>query len=330
VKSSRFLLAGAVLALAACGGGGGGAKSSSDLALGTKAVVTHTQIASGNQKAATTTLGITVLKVRKGTQQELTQGGLTVDAKNKSDTPYYVDVRYENTGSAAIKRSLDVGLEDQDGNLITAVTIFNFGGKPFAKCPAINDGAGIQLRELHAFPRPEGQGAGQGQLPPVQPAEGDPVRLLEGRVEPPRRSNRFRTVRLPARPTVSGVRRLIVSGTLFAGFAVAAVAAASAPPVPVHSQQAIKQRTKLYAYVPARVPLGFRYYRWSFTPKPAALRIAFRNKAGWEIAFVASPQAGCAGAGNEKSFQLDGNKVYWSHTATEQQAWRCVVGPTAR
>ena len=92
MKSSRFLLAGAVLALAACGGGGGGAKSSSDLALGTKAVVTHTQIASGNQKAATTTLGITVLKVRKGTQQELTQGGLTVDAKNKSDTPYYLSL----------------------------------------------------------------------------------------------------------------------------------------------------------------------------------------------------------------------------------------------
>ena len=28
----------------------------------------------------------------------------------------------------------------------------------------------------------------------------------------------------------------------------------------------------------------------------------------------------------EKSFQLDGNKVYWSHTGAEQQAWRCVTG----
>ena len=102
VMPSGLLLAGVVLALAACGGGG---KSSSDLPLGTKAVVTHTQIASGDEKAATTTLGITVLRVRKGTQQELTKGGFTVDAKNKSDTPYYVDVRYENTGSAAIKRS---------------------------------------------------------------------------------------------------------------------------------------------------------------------------------------------------------------------------------
>lgn len=121
------------------------------------------------------------------------------------------------------------------------------------------------------------------------------------------------------------MRTIVTAGLLFAGFA-ATSAGASAPTVPLHAQQAIKQRTALYAYVPARVPLGFRYYRWSFTPKPAALRIAFRNKAGWGISFVASVQAACAGAGKEKSFQLDGNKVYWSHTAVAQQAWRCVVG----
>ena len=141
--STRFagpLLATLVLAIAACGGGGGGSKSSPDLALGTQAVVTHSQIASGTRKAATTTLGIAVLRVRKGTQQELTQGGLSIDAKNKNDTPYYVDVRYANLGRAAIERSLDVSLEDQDGHLITAVVIFNYGGKPFAKCLAIKGG----------------------------------------------------------------------------------------------------------------------------------------------------------------------------------------------
>ena len=160
--ASRFVLAGLVLATAGCGGGGGsgGGKSSSELPLGTKAVVTHTQIASGAQKAARTTLGITVLKVRKGTQQELTQGGFTVDAKNKSDTPYYVDVRYENTGSAAIKRSLDVALEDQDGNLITSVVIFYSGGKPFATCPTINEGAlapGASYESCTLFFVPQGK-----------------------------------------------------------------------------------------------------------------------------------------------------------------------------
>ena len=133
-------------------------------------------------------------------------------------------------------------------------------------------------------------------------------------------------MRLRAIRTVKDVRGLIVTGTLLVGLVAASVAAASTPPVPLHAQQAIRQRTALYAYVPARVPIGFRYYRWSFTPKPPALRIVFRNKAGWEIGFSASPGAACSGAGKEKSFQLDGNKVYWSHTATQQRAWRCVVG----
>jgi hypothetical protein len=114
------------------------------------------------------------------------------------------------------------------------------------------------------------------------------------------------------------MRTLAVLGSL--------VAATSAAVVPVRSQQAIKHRTALYAYVPARAPTGFRYYRWSFTPKPAALRIQFRNKAGWEVVFSASPGAACTGAGKERSFQLDGNKVYWAHTSSEQHAWRCVVG----
>ena len=133
-------------------------------------------------------------------------------------------------------------------------------------------------------------------------------------------------MRLRAIRTVKDVRGLIVTGMLIVGLVAASVAAASTPPVPLHAQQAIKQRTRLYAYVPARVPIGFRYYRWSFTPKPPALRIVFRNKAAWEIVFTASPGAACSGAGKEKSFQLDGNKVYWSQTAAEQQAWRCVVG----
>ena len=32
----------------------------------------------------------------------------------------------------------------------------------------------------------------------------------------------------------------------------------------------------------------------------------------------------------EKSFQLDGNKVYWSHTGAEQMAWRCVTAPSGK
>ena len=109
----------------------------------------------------------------------------------------------------------------------------------------------------------------------------------------------------------------------------AGAASAASPVVPRHSQLAIRVRLPSLAYVPARVPSGFKYYRWATTTRPA-LRIWFRDKAQHEITFVATHQVGQCAAGREKTFQLDGNKVYWSHTANEQQAWRCVVGPDKR
>jgi hypothetical protein len=125
------------LGLAACGGDGGGGGSS--LALGEEAVVEHTQTGApaGSPK---TTLGVTVLKVRPGTQAELEAGGFSLDPDEESMTPYYVDTRYENQGTQAIKKQLNVGMEDQDGNLITATTIISLGGPPFAKCPHISEG----------------------------------------------------------------------------------------------------------------------------------------------------------------------------------------------
>jgi hypothetical protein len=93
--------------------------------------------------------------------------------------------------------------------------------------------------------------------------------------------------------------------------------------VPLPVQHQIAQKAPLVAYVPARLGIGWHYERWTHQ---GALRIYFSNKAGREIVFVASPFKGNCRAGMTKSFQLDGNKVYWSQTATEQQAWRCVNG----
>lgn len=102
-------------------------------------MVPHTQIA-GGASAPKTTLGITVLAVRKGTQEELTKGGFQLDSSEQSATPYYVDVRYDNKGTQAIARDLDVGLENQNGDLITATTIISLGGAPFDKCARVSDG----------------------------------------------------------------------------------------------------------------------------------------------------------------------------------------------
>jgi len=126
------------------------------------------------------------------------------------------------------------------------------------------------------------------------------------------------------------MRKLIVITALAAGIATTGASAATVLVVPLRSQLAIKHRTNLYAFVPTRVAFGFRYYAWKFQPgAQPALRIWFRHKTqrNSEITFVVTPQKGPCAQGKEKSFQLDGNKVYWSHTAQEQQAWRCVSSP---
>jgi hypothetical protein len=93
--------------------------------------------------------------------------------------------------------------------------------------------------------------------------------------------------------------------------------------VPVPVQHEIAQKAPLVAYAPARLAVGWHYARWT---REGALRIFFRNKAGREIVFVAAPYKGNCRAGMEKSFQRAGVKVYWGHTANEQEAWRCVNG----
>jgi hypothetical protein len=101
-------------------------------------------------------------------------------------------------------------------------------------------------------------------------------------------------------------------------------AAAATPVVPVSTQRQIAKTLPSLAYVPARLAIGWHYRRW--THHPDELQIFFADKAGHEITFVAVPLIGKCRTGMEKSFQLAGVKAYWSHTANEQQAWRCVNG----
>ena len=70
----------------------------------------------------------------------LVSAGFSLDPEEKTATPYYIDVRYANKGSAAIDRGLVVSLEDGDGNTISSTTIINLGGEPFGKCPQAERG----------------------------------------------------------------------------------------------------------------------------------------------------------------------------------------------
>ncbi len=93
--------------------------------------------------------------------------------------------------------------------------------------------------------------------------------------------------------------------------------------VPVPVQQQIAEKAPLLAFAPSRLAPGWHYERWTHA---GSLRIYFANRAGREIVFVAAPFKGDCRAGKEAFFQMAGVKTYWNHTATSQQAWRCVNG----
>jgi hypothetical protein len=102
----------------------------------------------------------------------------------------------------------------------------------------------------------------------------------------------------------------------------------SAPPsVPRRSQRSINRRAGIYAYVPARVPLGYRYDGWQLDSKPGAkgLLIWFRDKRQPpDFTFDAGAQTNnCPGG---KTLWLHGGKVYWSgNNENDQYMWVCVT-----
>jgi hypothetical protein len=92
-------------------------------------------------------------------------------------------------------------------------------------------------------------------------------------------------------------------------------------------QQAIVRRAGELAYAPTRLPVGYRFVRWSYARSPQpVLRIRFTNRGRLELTFAATRQRGDCAAGKQKTFQLAGNRVYWAQAASGQRAWRCVAG----
>jgi hypothetical protein len=127
----------ALVLLAGCGGDdddGGDARP-----LGETAVVEYTPTTDSGEKGDPTTLGVTVTAVRKGSQEDLTQGGFEVDEEDRTATPYYVDASFENQGQEPVKKTLDVTLEGPDGESLPSTIVFGSGGKTFKPCPGIQD-----------------------------------------------------------------------------------------------------------------------------------------------------------------------------------------------
>ena len=102
------------------------------LALGKRAVVPY--VVYGKSGASQNTrLGVTVLRVRKGTISDFKD--FRLDAAQKKTVPYYVDVKYENLGKLKLQRFLmDPSIEDTDGQEYKPLNLIILSGT-FKKCP---------------------------------------------------------------------------------------------------------------------------------------------------------------------------------------------------
>jgi hypothetical protein len=105
------------------------------LALGQRAVTGFVDYGAKNTEP--TKVGVSVLKVRKGTISDFKDFDL--DAKQKKAVPYYVDAKYENLGTFALTRHLlEPSIEDRNGNEYKPLTLIVLNGT-FKPCPEASD-----------------------------------------------------------------------------------------------------------------------------------------------------------------------------------------------
>jgi hypothetical protein len=134
------------------------------------------------------------------------------------------------------------------------------------------------------------------------------------------------------------MRLLGVLGFVLVTTAIGSVGSAGAglprQPVPLSVETKIAKQAGLESYTPSRMLTNWHYDRWHYVP--GELRVWFSNRSHWQITFDATPlrTSNCA-TGAQKTFQLDGVKVYWSQVVDTtvqyvQQAWRCVRHPSGR
>lgn len=82
-------------------------------------------------------LRVTVTGVRRGTQDEIAAGGLSLDGDELSATPYYLDVRYENTGTTLVTSPPTPAGERKDGTRYSALVVIDLGGPAYGPCPGV-------------------------------------------------------------------------------------------------------------------------------------------------------------------------------------------------
>jgi tetratricopeptide (TPR) repeat protein len=96
----------------------------------------------------------------------------------------------------------------------------------------------------------------------------------------------------------------------------------SAPVVTPFIQKLVKAKAGELAYVPTRVPLGYRFRSQEWKPSTETLKLRFATQTQQPLVFTAvrfrGPFASC-GESSQRTFQVDGNRIFWDGTS----AWRC-------
>lgn len=107
--------------------------------LGTEVVVGLHEPKEDGSEGERAKLGLTVVAVRRGTQEELEANGIEVEPEDRSATPYYVDARFTNRGPGTVEHAPSVALDDSDGNSFRGLIIIGAGDEPFEPCPTRTD-----------------------------------------------------------------------------------------------------------------------------------------------------------------------------------------------
>ena len=92
--------------------------------------------------------------------------------------------------------------------------------------------------------------------------------------------------------------------------------------VPVAVQQQIVEQAPRVAYVPSRLPSGWRYS--NLLTDGSMLELVFRGGKGREIDYFVLRSRGACSLGSLGSTRLASGIVYWAKTVNQQSAWRCV------
>jgi hypothetical protein len=110
-------------------------------------------------------------------------------------------------------------------------------------------------------------------------------------------------------------------------------AAATGPQVPAFTLKRIQAKAGDAAYVPTRIPLGYRYERWQYTG--GKLVVSYKQTRGadrftFQVERLPKGMRCDLQGSFHRTLQMDGNKVYYGGERGEWIAWRCVTSPRTK